>query len=573
MNLKHLIAVARGQEKADLLIRGARLVNVLTSEIYPADVAILGDRIIGIGPGYEAREVIEANGALIMPGFIDGHVHIESSMCVPSQFARVVVPHGTTTAIVDAHEIANVAGEEGLAFMLEDSQDLPLEVFMTAPSCVPASPYETAGAQLERKELERFLAQPRVLGLGEMMNFPGVLNADEGVLAKLELGGTVLDGHAPDLTGQDLCAYLAAGVRSDHECRSVEEAQEKLRLGMHIMVREGSLARNLVDLLPVLTPANQERCMFATDDRHADDLLHHGSVNFAVKEAISHGLDPLIAIKMATINCARYFGRDRLGAIAPGWQADILIVDDFDSFTIETVIKKGQIVARNGLALFAPPMAASARVTDTVRLAPITEEAFHIPAPAGESTASVKVIGVVPLQCWSHALAANLRIKDGAVQPDRTQDIAKIAVIERHRGTGQIGLGFVKGFGIQAGAIASTVAHDAHNLMVMGTNDADMRLAAQALSECQGGLCVVRDGQVLECLPLPIAGLMSAEPMEAVAERIETLQQVAAEQLGITAQHPFMTLAFLALSVIPELKITDQGYVDVHRFEKVSVLI
>ncbi|MBM3274095.1 MAG: adenine deaminase, partial [Candidatus Sericytochromatia bacterium] len=456
MDRRRLIEVARGTQPADLLIRGGRLVNVLTGETYDADVAVADGRIAGVGPGYEAREVVAADGALVLPGFLDGHVHIESSMCVPSQFAQVVVPAGTTTVIVDAHEIANVRGLEGLAFMLDDSDDIPLDVFMMAPSCVPASPYESSGAVLHSADLKRFLGERRVLGMGEMMNFPGVVHTDDEVMAKLALATDIVDGHAPALSGKELNAYVAARVMSDHECRTAEEAVEKLRLGMHVMVREGSIARNLVDLLPAIGPLSQERCMFVTDDRHADDLVLHGHIDNAVRLAIRHGMDPVVAVKLASLNCARYFRLDGVGAIAPGWQADVLLASGWDDFKVERVYKRGREVARDGKPFFAPKAASTAKVIDTMRVAPLAAGAFSlhgpqtgIPVPAGARSngrVKVKVIGVVPGQCWSHSLAAELPVVDGVVMPDLTQDVAKIAVIERHNATGNIGVGFVKGF-------------------------------------------------------------------------------------------------------------------------------
>ncbi|HEY9856387.1 MAG TPA: adenine deaminase [Stenomitos sp.] len=572
MDLQTLIAVARGDRPADLVIRGGRVVNVLSGEIYAADVALVGDRIAAVGTGYEGREVLDATGSLVMPGFMDGHVHIESSMCAPSQFAQAVVPHGTTTVIIDAHEIANVAGLPGLAFMLQDAEQLPLDVYLMLPSCVPASPFESAKTVLKSSDLGPMLADPRVLGMGEMMNFPGVLHRDPEVMAKLGFSNLLVDGHAPDLTGKDLCAYVAAGISSDHECRTVEEAMEKLRLGVHVMIREGSLARNLVDLLGAVTPASQERCMFVTDDRHADDLLQHGHIDHAVRKAIAHGMDPVLAVKLATLNCARYFQLDRVGAIAPGWQADIVIADGFERLTIETVLKRGQVVARHGQPHFATQGMPPATVTNTVKVAPLAPDAFRVPAPTGLETARARVIGVVPGQCWSNALERDLPVRGGEIWPDAGQDVAKIAVIERHHASGNLGVGFVAGFGIQAGAIASTVAHDAHNLVVMGTNDADMRVAVEALVESQGGLVAVKDGVIVDRLPLPVGGLMSDQPMAWVAERIERLETRTHEALGIQVDHPYMTLAFLALSVIPELKLTDHGYVDVHRFEVVPVL-
>ncbi len=572
MDLQSLIAVARGERPADLVIRGGHVVNVLTGEVYPADVAIVDDRIAAVGAGYKGLAVIDATGRLVMPGFLDGHVHVESSMCTPSQFAQAVVPHGTTSVIIDAHEIANVCGVPGLAFMLDDAKGLPLDVYLMLPSCVPASPFESAKTILDSKDLGPLLAEPQVLGMGEMMNFPGVLQQDPEVMAKLGFANLLVDGHAPDLTGKDLNAYVAAGISSDHECRTVEEAREKLRLGVHVMIREGSVARNLVDLLGAVSPISQERCMFVTDDRHADDLVTHGHIDHAVRKAIAHGMDPVLAVKLATINCARYFQLERVGAIAPGWQADVVIADGFERLRIETVLKRGRVVAREGRPLFEASGEAPATVRDTVRIAPLTDDAFRVPGPAGLSAVRARVIGVVPDQCWSHSLERDLPVQDGDLQPDPAQDIAKIAVVERHHATGNVGVGFVEGFGIQSGAIASTVAHDAHNLVVMGTNDRDMRAAVEALVASQGGLCAVKDGQVVELLPLPIGGIMSDQPMARVAELVEALQARTRAALGIRVEHPYMTLAFLALSVIPELKLTDRGYVDVHRFEVVPVL-
>jgi adenine deaminase len=560
-----LIAMARGEEPADLWLKNAQVVNVLSAEIHPADVAIYDGRVVGFGQ-YEARQTIDLEGRYLCPGFIDGHVHLESSMVQPSEFARAVVPHGTTAVVADPHEIANVLGLDGVRYILEASEGLPLTVYVMLPSCVPATEMETAGAELSAADLATLLDHPHVLGLAEMMNFPGVLFRVPEVLEKIGMAGQrPVDGHAPGLSGKDLNAYVAAGVRSDHECTTLDEAREKLRLGMHIFIREGTTARNLRNLLPLVTPANARRCHFVTDDRHPEDLLSEGHIDDLVRKAVTQGLDPVIAVQMASINTAEYFGLQNVGAIAPGYRADLLVVDDLERFGIAQVFADGQLVAEEGR--FLPPPAEFPRVPleSTMHL-DLGNLDFSI--AAGEGPA--KVIGVIPEQVITEKLSAQVPVKNGQAVADPARDLLKMAVVERHRNTGNVGLGFVKGFGLRKGAIASSVAHDSHNIVVVGSDDADMRAAVEAVVEMGGGQVVMADGQVKTRLPLPIAGLMSDQPLEEVRDRIEALT-AAAQELGCVLPDPLMTMSFLALPVIPSLKLTDKGLVDVEQFAVVPL--
>ncbi len=555
-----LIAVARGEEPAELRLKNAQVVNVLSAEIHPADVAIYQGRVVGFGP-YEARQTIDLKGRYLCPGFIDGHVHLESSMVQPSEFARAVVPHGTTAVVTDPHEIANVLGLDGVRYILEASKGLPLTVYVMLPSCVPATSMETAGAALSAADLATLLDHPRVLGLAEMMNFPGVLFRVPEVLAKIGMAGRrPVDGHAPGLSGKDLNAYVAAGVRSDHECTTLAEAREKLRLGMHIFIREGTTARNLRDLLPLVTPANARRCSFVTDDRHPEDLLSEGHVDDLVRKAIARGLDPVTAVQMASINTAEYFGLRDMGAIAPGYRADLLVVDDLERLDIAQVFVAGQLVAQEGRFLLSPAELPRLPLQNTMHL---DWTALDFAIAAGEGPA--RVIGVVPGQIITERLSIQVPVKDGQAVADPAQDLLKMAVVERHRGTGNVGLGFVRGFGLRRGAIASSVAHDSHNIVVVGADDADMRAAVEAVAKMGGGQVVVAGGQVKAHLPLPIAGLMSDQPLEEVRDRIKALT-AAAQALGCVLPDPLMTMSFLALPVIPALKLTDKGLVDVEQF-------
>jgi len=568
MALRDRIMAARGRLAADLVLKHARVVNVLTNEVYPADVAIHEGYIVGVGE-YRGPNEIDLAGAHLLPGLIDGHLHIESTMLAAGEFARAVVPTGTTSVVVDPHEIGNVLGAPGIRMLLAATEGLPLNVFVNVPSCVPASEMENGGHTLTAEDMAPLLDEPRVVGIAELMNFPGVLNADPAVLAKAELGlrrGVPIDGHAPGVTGMDLCAYAAAGIESDHETTRAEEAEEKLRLGLWLMVREGSTEHNLRELLPVVRRLRARRALFVTDDRAPNDLRDDGHLDHAVRLAISEGLDPVSAIAMATINPAERFGLKFLGAIAPGYRADLVVADDLTNLRAKLVLKDGRVVARDGAPTFRPSRFDYSAAMNTVHIGPLDEASLRIP----HTGARCRVIGVVPRQIITRHLVEEPTVVDGRIVADPSRDLLKLAVVERHKSTGDVGVGLVKGFGLTAGALASSVAHDAHNIGVVGAADADMLAAVRAVVEQRGGLAVVRDGQVLARLPLPIGGLMSDLPFEEVAARLEAVEE-AAKTLGCTVWRPFMVLSFLALSVIPALKLTDRGLVDVEAWELVPV--
>ena len=563
-----LIAVARGDAAPDLVIEGAHVFSVFTREWLEVDVAVTGGRIAGLGdydPTHPGDRV-DGRGRYLVPGFLDAHVHIESSKLTPAEFARCVLPHGTTAVVTDPHEVANVLGREGVEWMLEASEGLPLDVFVMAPSCVPASDFESPMCALEPEDMEAILRHPRALGVAEMMNFPGVIAGVPEVLARLELSDHV-DGHAPGVMGRALDAYIAAGIRSDHEATTFEEALEKRRRGMWVLLREASNARNLRDLLPLVGQYGPEHCAFCTDDREPDFLYRLGHIDQMCRVAVEEGCSPEAALLMATLHPARCHGLMDRGAIAPGLRADLVLLDDLEEFRVARVYKDGRLVAADGHAepFERPPI--PERVRRTMRAAPLAAGAFAIPAAA-----RVRVIETIPGQLITHAREEEPALDDGRVVADPARDLAKIAVIERHHATGRVGLGLVRGFGLQAGAFASTVAHDAHNLVVVGVDDADMAACAERLQEIGGGIVVARDGAVRGELALPVAGLLSDEPVEDVVERLEALQAMLAEQ-GVRDEAPFMTLSFLALSVIPSLKITDRGLVDVDRFELVPLSV
>nr|HRJ43833.1 adenine deaminase [Caldilineaceae bacterium] len=516
MSLTDLLAVARGDKPADLLLRGGRLVNVFSGTIEEADIAIYGERIAGIGPGYRAEKIVDLRGAYISPGLIDAHVHIESSLCVPAQFAAAILPSGVTSAVVDPHEIANVAGLAGVRFMAESSRGLPLRVVVMAPSAVPATPMETSGAALDVADLATLLAEGSVHGLAELMNFPGVVNGDPDVLAKIAaFAGRPRDGHAPALTGHALNAYAAAGVQTEHECTTVEEAAEKLARGFYILIREATNAHNLHILLPLITPANHRRICFCTDDRQPGDLLDQGSVDYMLREAIAYGIDPVVAFRLVTLNSAECYGLHDRGALAPGRLADLMVCDDLTAPRARQVYAGGRLVAEDGrlvadISLASPPLPEA--IAGTMRVAWETID-LHIPA-LGER---VRVIGSLENQLVTEERILPATIVDGEAVADPARDLLKMAVIERHTASGGQSLGFIQGIGLQRGALAGTVAHDHHNLVLVGADDASMLTAAQAIKEMGGGLAIAEGERVLARLPLPVAGLMSDQPVAAVA--------------------------------------------------------
>lgn len=569
MGLEDIIKTAKAEVEADLVIKNANIINVFSEEIYKADVAIKDGIIAGIGSGYKGIKEIDVEGKYISPAFIDGHVHIESSMLLPSEFAKMVVPSGTTTIVADPHEISNVIGLHGISFMREASKDLPLDVYMMLPSCVPASPYETSGFELNSYDLSLLIDSPWVLGIAEMMNFPGVVNLDKEVLAKIKLGlekRKRIDGHAPYLSGKELCAYIAAGVSSDHECTNPDEAIEKLRLGMYIMVREGSAARDLDALIPVLKECPTRKCVFVTDDRYPAALKEH--INMMVRRVVEKGVNPVKAVQMASINTAEYFGLNNLGAIAPGYKADMLILDNLVDFKPNTVIKNGQVVAKDGKLSINIDEKTLSSLRGTVNIRWLDKEDLRIKAVSNK----VKAIEVTDGQLVTKCNEATINIEDGYAVSNIEEDVLKILVIERHKASGNIGKGFVKGFGLKSGAIASTVAHDSHNMIVIGTNDEDMFKAIKELVKSQGGKVIVNNGKVIAKLELPVAGLMSEEKSETVIQKCEQLK-AGQSVIGCKLLEPFMTMAFLSLSVIPEIKLTDKGLMDVLNNEFTDLFI
>ncbi len=561
-----LISVAKGELPADLVLSNTRVVNVFTGEIESGNVAICGDRIAGIGDYHQAKQVLDLSGSYLAPGLINGHTHIESSMLDVGQYARAVVPRGTLAVVTDLHEIANVCGLEGIRYVLRCARRLPLDLFLMAPSCVPATPLETSGASLEPQDIGRVLRWQGCIGLGEVMNFPGVLGANAGVLSKINLArGKVVDGHAPGVTGKNLTAYIAAGIYSDHESVSLDEAREKFRQGMWVMIREGSSEKNLDALLPLVTDKTYKRCLFVVDDRNCVDLLRDGDIDAVVRKAIGRGLDPVRAIQMATINTADYFRLDRLGAVAPGYMANLIVLSELSSLQVDMVFYRGRLVAREGKPLFPPYQGGGKGLTNTVNIKPFNKEALRLFA-SGETE---PVIEIVPGQIITRKRVEKVKVLDGVVVPDIDRDILKAVVVERHKATGNIGLGMVMGFGLKRGALASSIAHDSHNIIAIGTNDEDIFTAVKEIERLNGGLVVAADGKVLASLGLPIAGLLSDEPLEVVVTKLEELEQLATE-LGIVLSSPFATLSFLALPVIPELRLTDLGLVDVNAFKLVK---
>ena len=559
MELERLISLARGGGEVDLLLTNCLLVNVLSGRVHPASIAIADGVVVGLDRGYMARRTIDLGGAYVAPGLMDAHVHLESSMLTVPEFARAVVPHGTTTVVTDCHEIANVMGASGIEYMIESARTAPIDVYVMLPSCVPATPLETSGAVLDAASLAELKSLPGVIGLGEFMNFPGTIAGDAGVLAKLALfRGMPIDGHAPGLSGKDLAAYVAAGPDSDHECVTAIEAEEKLQKGMYLFLRQGTSARNLLDLLPAVNASNSSRCCLCVDDMHPDELIETGHIDELVRMAVGAGVSPVTAIQMATINSARRFGLAGHGAVAPGYAADLVVFDDLESLQVTSVFKGGEQVAARG------ELIAEAGV------APASGSTFHVAdfGPARlrlEGKGRARVIGVVPGQLVTESLTAEVGFDGGAARTDPDRDIIKIAVVERHKGTGNVGVSMVRGFGLSSGALASSVAHDSHNIVVVGCSDEEMAGAVESVIEMGGGQVVADGKKVVASLALPIGGLMSPLPAGEVASRLEELNRSAAA-LGCALTDPFMTMSFLALPVIPSLKLTDKGLVDVEAF-------
>jgi adenine deaminase len=569
-SVESLLAVARGDEPADLVLANGQVVNVFTGQVVRANVAVKDGRIAGVGPEYtKALECYDLAGQYILPGFIDGHIHIESSLLSMHEFARLALIHGTTTVVADPHEIANVLGVAGVKYMLKASEGMPLDVLLMAPSCVPSTSMETAGACVSAKDTAALLKLDRVIGLAEMMNYPGVAFGDKEVLAKLLAAkdmGKPIDGHAPGVVGQLLQAYIAAGVGSDHECIGPHEALEKLGAGMRVMVREGSAAKNMTGLLPIVNDFNLRRCCLVTDDKHPDELLHQGYLDATLRRAVSQGMSPAAAVQMVTLNPAECFGLKDRGAVAPGYVADLVVVGELPRFNVRMVLKNGRPVAQDRKLLVKLPDFKDKAVTGTVNIGSLTAKSFAIKAQ-GELA---RVIRLVPDQIITekHVLAPT--VQKGMVVADTDRDILKLAVIERHKGSGRIGLGLVSGFGLKKGALGTTVAHDSHNIIIVGTNDADMLKAAKELKRMGGGFVAVAGGKVAASLALPIAGLMSDRPAEEVAENLTKLLDKT-HVWGSRLANPFVTLSFLALPVIPELKLTDHGLVDVSTFKVVPL--
>ncbi len=575
-HLRELIDVAAGRRPADLVLKNARIVNVASHEIQAGSLAVHRGRIAGIGE-YQGEEVVDLESRYLCPGFMDAHVHIESSMLSVPQYARVVAARGTTAVFVDPHEFANVLGTEGISYVLRTAKNGPVAVFVMLSSCVPASPLESAGAVLTAEDLEPFLANRWVLGLAEMMNYPGVIDAQSEVMTKIEMArDRVVDGHAPSVSGRSLNAYAASGIMSDHECITAEEAAEKLRCGLHVMIREGSQTRNLQALLPLVKPQTADRFMFCTDDKDVRDLIDEGHIDFMIRKAVGLGIDPILAVRMATLNTARYFGLRRSGALLPGYRADLVVLDDLKECRVREVYRQGRLVARDGRFLASDePAAPTAPLRSSVNVHALQLGDLAIPAPPEASSAApprVHVIEVLENRIDTHRSVESAKVSNGHLVADAERDLAKLVVVERHRGSGEIGRGFVRGFGLAAGALASSVAHDAHNLIAVGTNDRDILFALRRLVSLHGGLAVVRDGAVLADVALPIAGLVSDRPAEETAEALRAAT-AAAHGLGCRLAQPFMALSFLSLSVIGKLKLTNQGLVDVDAFRLIPLVV
>jgi adenine deaminase len=567
--LQERIKAARRQIPSDLVLKKGRVVNVFSGEILEMDVAIHQGVIVGVGAGYQGKEEVDVKGCTVAPGLTDGHMHIESTMLIPSRLAASLLVHGTTAIVSDPHEIANVMGFEGIRFMLRDSQALPFDIFFMAPSCVPATHLETSGASLDQEDLATLREEPRILGLAEMMNYPGVLAGDEKVIEKLSLfRGRVIDGHAPSLVGHDLQAYCSAGVRSDHETIDLQEAREKLQAGMRIMIREGTSAKNLEALLPLVNEKNSRRFCFVTDDLHPEDLLERGHMDDVLRKAVRLGLDPLTALQMVTLNPAEFFGLHDRGAVAPGYRADLVVMENLENFSVEMVYKDGRLVVRNGKIVHFPQKKDEYLPSWPIKIPSLTPESFRI----RKQGARARVIEVIPGQILTKVRVEEVLSDREWVLSDIQQDVLKLMVVERHKGTGRIGRALVHGFGLKRGALASSVAHDSHNIIAAGVEDLDLFTAVEQIRRMGGGLVAAEGGRILAKVALEIGGLMSKEPLESLSAQLKTLSG-AAKSLGCILPEPFMTLSFLALPVIPELKLTDKGLVDVRMFAEVPLFV
>lgn len=566
--LKKQIDITLNKKKIDLLLKNAKLINTFSGDIYKTDIAVHNGRVVGFGD-YDAKNKIDLKGMYVSPGFIDGHVHIESSMVKIPEFAKVVLPCGTTSVVIDPHEIANVLGIEGIKYMLSSSIDAMLGVYVMLPSCVPSTNLETSGATLSSHDLSLLLNDERVLGIAEVMNYPGIINKDLDLLKKIAIANNkIIDGHAPFLSGKPLYAYVSSGIRSDHECSKIEEAIEKLRAGMYVMIREGTAAKNLNSLIKLVNESNSRKFIFVTDDRHLEDIDKEGHINYLVKKAIDYGVNPIRAIQMATINTAEYFGLNDLGAIIPGYIADMIVFNDIRKMNIKMVFKNGVMVAKDGKIVDGVIKEYKEKVRGTINVKWIEHEDFSLKAEYKKA----RVINVIPNEIITKMTIEELKIDGGYVSSDVDRDILKIAVIERHMASGRIAKGLVRGFNLKKGAIASSISHDSHNIVVIGTCDGDMYSAAVQVVKMQGGIAAALNGQILESLPLPVAGLISDRSAEFVRTKIKRLIDVS-KYLGSTLNDPFMAMSFLTLPPIPEIKITDRGIIDTNKFKVVDLFV